>query len=124
MSPQSNHQSYGKCGVCDNEAKSRCAGCFQMFYCSREHQKQDWNVHKTTCSPIKVKTCEKFGRYYVATRDIKPGEIVLRESPLVFGPSQATPPVCVGCLQVKKDINKRKNVCMTIIHNLYMQNSH
>lgn len=94
-------QSLGKCEVCEKEAKSRCAGCFQSFYCSKEHQKQDWPTHKTHCAPIKMCQNDKVGRFYVATRDIKPGEIVLREAPLVVGPSQATPPVCVGCFKVK-----------------------
>lgn len=35
----------------------------------------------------------------IACRDIKPGEIVLKEAPLIKGPSQITCPVCVICLQ-------------------------
>ena len=35
----------------------------------------------------------------MASRDIKAGEIVIKEAPLVQGPSQITRPVCVGCLQ-------------------------
>lgn len=42
---------------------------------------------------------DKFGRYLRAIRDIKPGELVLRESPLVRGPAQMTCPVCIICLQ-------------------------
>lgn len=30
-------------------------------------------------------------------RDVKPGEVVLREKPLVYGPAQNTVPVCLGC---------------------------
>lgn len=33
----------------------------------------------------------------MATRDIKSGEIVLKEPVLIWGPSQITIPVCVGC---------------------------
>lgn len=33
----------------------------------------------------------------MATRDIKPGETVLKEAVLIWGPSQITIPVCVGC---------------------------
>lgn len=45
----------------------------------------------------------------VACRDIKAGEIVLKESPLVKGPSQITCPVCVSCLQgiYEADLEKR-----------------
>ncbi|CRK93100.1 CLUMA_CG006491, isoform A [Clunio marinus] len=89
----------GKCFVCDKVSKSRCSSCVQVFYCSVEHQKKDWKSHKAICTPMRVCNNDKIGRHYVATRDIKPGEIVLRESPLIVGPSQSTAPVCVGCLK-------------------------
>lgn len=34
----------------------------------------------------------------VTTRIIKPFEILIKEEPLVRGPSQITTPVCLGCL--------------------------
>lgn len=92
----------GSCFVCNKACKSRCSSCLQVFYCSAEHQKQDWKTHKVQCSPMRVCHNDKIGRHYVATRNIKPGEIVLKESPLIIGPSQVTAPVCVGCLQVLK----------------------
>jgi len=33
----------------------------------------------------------------VATRDIKPGEVILEEVPVTCGPKQYTAPVCLGC---------------------------
>lgn len=33
----------------------------------------------------------------MAVRDIKAGDVVLKESPLIWGPSQITVPVCLGC---------------------------
>lgn len=44
----------------------------------------------------------------IANRDIKPGEILLKESPLIRGPSQITCPVCIFCLQglEETDINE------------------
>lgn len=42
------------CAVCSITAKQRCAGCFNVFYCSRDHQKQHWKIHKSLCRPIKV----------------------------------------------------------------------
>lgn len=92
----------GNCFVCNKACKLRCSSCLQVFYCSAEHQKQDWKTHKVQCSPMRVCHNDKIGRHYVATRNIKPGEIVLKESPLIIGPSQVTAPVCVGCLQVFK----------------------
>jgi hypothetical protein len=40
---------------------------------------------------------ETLGRHLIATRDLKVGEVILQEEPLVAGPSQVTPPVCLGC---------------------------
>lgn len=41
----------------------------------------------------------------IAGRDIKPGEIILKESPLVRAPSQITAPVCIRCLQGLQEID-------------------
>lgn len=95
-----NEEMGGNCFVCSETAKSRCSACLQAFYCCADHQRKDWKNHKAKCSPMRVCHNEKIGRHYVATRNIKPGEIVLRELPLIIGPSQVTQPVCVGCLQV------------------------
>ncbi|XP_055531487.1 SET domain-containing protein SmydA-8 [Wyeomyia smithii] len=89
----------GICPVCNQPATKRCSGCSAVYYCGVEHQKQDWKNHKNACHPFKICSDERFGRYLVATKDIKAGEIVLKESPLVYGPAQVTAPVCVGCLQ-------------------------
>ena len=37
------------------------------------------------------------GRYLVATRDLKPGELVISETPLVLGPQAVTIPICLAC---------------------------
>lgn len=42
--------------------------------------------------------CDQLGRYLVASRNIKPFEIILKEAPLICTPSQVTSPVCLGCL--------------------------
>lgn len=89
----------GICPVCNQSAKKRCSGCSVAYYCSVEHQRQDWKHHKNVCHPFKICSDERYGRYLVATKDIKAGETVLKESPLVHGPAQITGPVCVGCLQ-------------------------
>lgn len=35
----------------------------------------------------------------IANRDIKPGEIILRENSCVFGPKITSHPMCLGCLR-------------------------
>lgn len=47
---------------------------------------------------LQIASNERFGRYLIASRDIKAGEIIIKEAPLIAGPSQITCPVCVGCL--------------------------
>lgn len=39
----------------------------------------------------------KIGRHLKATRDIKQGEIILSELPLVFGPKIISAAMCLGC---------------------------
>lgn len=46
---------------------------------------------------MKIKRNEKLGRYMIAKRDIKAGEIILREKHLVMGPKVISRVVCLGC---------------------------
>ena len=46
---------WGCCMVCGRGTTQlaplkRCAGCSCVYYCSRDHQKQDWRRHKEICS--------------------------------------------------------------------------
>ncbi|BGP15613.1 hypothetical protein JCM10213_004133 [Rhodosporidiobolus nylandii] len=47
----------GECCVCGTETANRCGACaeaeFSLFFCSREHQKLIWPVHKRVCGPGK-----------------------------------------------------------------------
>ncbi|CAH0694740.1 unnamed protein product [Spodoptera exigua] len=51
--------------------------------------------------PYVAHTSEELGRYLVASRDLAPGDLVLTERPLVFGPKGMLDPEevmpCVGC---------------------------
>jgi len=33
-------------------ATKKCSGCNSVYYCSQEHQKEDWSRHKITCKKI------------------------------------------------------------------------
>lgn len=52
--------------------------------------------------PGAVKIDDKIGRYIEATRDIKPGEVIITEDALVTGPSGEPNPykICLGCYKV------------------------
>jgi len=98
------------CKVCNGEALSRCSGCFSVAYCKAECQKSDWATHKPNCSkPYAVKENNKVGRYMVATRNLKAGDVILREKAAVVGPSlEQSKPICVACA---KSLQKTWHLC-------------
>lgn len=86
-----------RCAFCQARATQLCAACRNVVYCCREHQKEHWKQHKFECKCYEVDTNELLGRHLRATRDIRMGELILREAPLVMGPKVASPPICLGC---------------------------
>ncbi|XP_063228985.1 SET domain-containing protein SmydA-8 [Bacillus rossius redtenbacheri] len=89
----------GACAVCLAPATQCCSSCRATFYCHRDHQRQHWKAHKAECAPYRVEADEALGRHLVAARDIRAGEVILREAPLVVGPKVASYPACLGCLR-------------------------
>lgn len=88
------------CGFvgCTISADKRCARCQRTFYCSKEHQRVHWKTHKKTCNsavvknaedvrtedfPVKVVEIDGRGLGVVATRNIKCGELIIKEKPLI-----------------------------------------
>ena len=65
------------CEVCEAKASQRCSGCQSVFYCSRDHQRQDWKTHRLTCRAYRIESNPIVGRHLVACRDLKPGQISL-----------------------------------------------
>ncbi|GAA5965606.1 hypothetical protein JCM3765_004753 [Sporobolomyces pararoseus] len=47
------NSSLNKCFLCGKAASDRCSSCanagYSMYFCSRDHQKLSWPVHKYTC---------------------------------------------------------------------------
>ncbi|XP_057320206.1 SET domain-containing protein SmydA-8-like [Microplitis mediator] len=87
----------GICEVCKSEAKHRCTGCKIKFYCGAAHQRDDWPQHKLTCRPWEINESPELGKHLIATRDLNPGDLVIAETPLVWGPARHIERVCVGC---------------------------
>ncbi|XP_060817403.1 SET domain-containing protein SmydA-8-like [Bombus pascuorum] len=88
----------GICPICNQRATLKCNGCKQQFYCKKEHQRQDWPIHRSNCQAWEIRESCELGRYLVASRDLNPGDVILSESPLVWGPAlHSDQRVCVGC---------------------------
>ncbi|XP_046969712.1 SET domain-containing protein SmydA-8 [Vanessa cardui] len=65
---------------------------------------------------FEVHKSEELGRYLIAARDLSPGDVVLTELPLVFGPKAMFDPEasmpCVGCYKpVFTDVGERCSSC-------------
>ncbi|XP_033207857.1 SET domain-containing protein SmydA-8-like [Belonocnema kinseyi] len=86
------------CAVCKKPATLRCSNCKGEFYCAKDHQRDDWKRHKSTCRAWEIKENPELGRYLISTRDLNPGDLIISELPIVFGPAPHTDErVCVGC---------------------------
>ncbi len=45
-----------KCSVCNDTTRLlRCKRCKRVYYCSPDHQKEDWTHHKQICKPVESK---------------------------------------------------------------------
>lgn len=86
----------------------------QAYYCSTDCQKKNRASHKPDCFPAELiangdLTHSGDGKttYWIATRDIKPGELIFCETPIIMGPNSngantkygfnSYIPVCLGC---------------------------
>ncbi|XP_017782905.1 PREDICTED: protein msta [Nicrophorus vespilloides] len=85
------------CAICKNPSEQSCSLCNEVFYCSKDHQRQDWKNHKPKCAPYKIVTSLRLGRHLVATRDIPQNAIIMKKFPLLIAPKMASFPVCLGC---------------------------
>lgn len=49
---QSTAQKCHAIGCKNIENLQQCGGCEAVFYCSKEHQREDWGLHKPDCKPL------------------------------------------------------------------------
>jgi len=73
---------YGECGKCGKESELRCVNCPWKFYCSKEHQTEDWANHKKMCKSI---VWDESGKA-IAGKNIKPGTPLFEQSCLLVTP--------------------------------------
>ncbi|KAJ3645799.1 hypothetical protein Zmor_023431 [Zophobas morio] len=96
-----------QCEVCQKPAIHRCGGCRRVCYCSKQHQQDHWEQHKNVCRSYKICQNDDHSRHVVATRSLTPGEFILLEPPLIWGPSFNTVPICLGCGKAVNGENSR-----------------
>ena len=96
------------CGSCGSPASLLCGGCGEVSYCSKDHQKSAWKAgHKQTCKAYKIETHPDFGRYLVASRDLKPGSRILTKlKPAVIGPPIFNAFALMSCMNCSKIVDK------------------
>ena len=70
-----------KCFICPNIAKYKCPKCEKILFCDEDHGRLHIREDTGHCFPYKVEN-----NNLVASRDIKPGEIILIQEPVVKSP--------------------------------------
>ncbi|KAL3272855.1 hypothetical protein HHI36_014316 [Cryptolaemus montrouzieri] len=96
------------CAVCKKIAVQSCSACNTTYYCSKEHQKSHWKVHKNACAPFKT-TSDEFGKTLIAIRNIEPKEKIVIKLPLIIGPVSEKEIICISCY--KKIDQKSNSIC-------------
>ena len=119
-----------KCDVCPPGSKP-------IYYCCEEHlsahrcpSRQTRRQKRTECTesdsnlicwPFYIDTLPSVGRVMIASRDIRAGEIILEEMPAIWGPSNKSAAVCLGCLKLtwksvgKSDVVENDEVVDTTV---------
>ncbi|XP_053973196.1 SET domain-containing protein SmydA-8-like [Hylaeus volcanicus] len=103
------------CPICGDSTNAtlKCSGCKLQVYCSKDHQRRDWPRHKSVCHAWEIHENPELGRHLLASRDLNPGDVILSESPLVWGPSLHTDQrVCVGCGKQCMSSSARCTICL------------
>ena len=58
-----------KCHTCGVMTGQRCAGCQSAFACSKEHQREDWPLHRVNCA--RNKACYEAAKKAVADGKVR-----------------------------------------------------
>ena len=106
-------KSVNKCGTCGASATLICGGCGDVAYCSKEHQKSGWKSgHKSACKAYKIENHPEYGRFLIASRQLKAGSRVLTKlKPSVVGPPLTNPLNPLICLNCSGNLSKTSTTC-------------
>lgn len=74
----------GECASCGEPAQLKCSGCKMVAFCKVECQKLMWKKHRPNCRCFEIKDTKNKGKGVFALRDISPGELVMKEKPLIL----------------------------------------
>ncbi|XP_043275189.1 uncharacterized protein [Venturia canescens] len=72
------------------------------------------DLERSLEAKYKLAHSEIFGRYFIAAKDLLPGEVILRESVFAVGPGAFNKSyMCFACMRLLPDVNasKRENSC-------------
>ena len=81
-----------KCCFCQKIGNSllKCSACGCVSYCNQNCQKSDWKKHKKNCCSYKLVEVPGKDFGLVAVRNIKQGEALMKESPLLIQSKNVT----------------------------------
>ena len=77
------HRTCFKCKRTGKKSLLTCDRCHAITYCGVECQREDWERHNWNCVPVMVKEFPGKGRGLVAARDIKMGEEIFIDKPVI-----------------------------------------
>ena len=85
IEPLTNRQECFNCHktVTGKKKLSKCAKCHAITYCGRDCQVADFARHKWNCVPVMVTEIPGKGRGLVAAKDIKMGELIFTDKPVI-----------------------------------------
>ena len=85
IEPVTNRQECYTCHkvVTGKKKLSKCKSCHTITYCSKECQRADWPRHSWNCVPVMITEIPGKGRGLVAARDIKMGEQIFIDNPVI-----------------------------------------
>lgn len=107
-------KSFQKCAVCSQAADKSCSGCKNVYYCSLNHQKEDWKRHKNSCAPYSVSTKDGV-KVLILRRNVPQGTILLDETSIFHVPESngiKVDSICLVCgLHMISATDSRCSIC-------------
>lgn len=69
-----------ECVICHGPGISKCSGCKNVYYCSRDCQRVDYPEHRKRCAIYSIRDTHLYGQGMYATRPISAGTHILRDT--------------------------------------------